>query len=222
MTGLAETTKSQIDSLSLEPGRPLVVTDADEVLLSFVGGLERFLAERELVFDMASYRIHGNIRRRDSGEAVPDEEVSALLKGYSLSPHWLAMEPIPGAPEALARLSQNAQIVVLTNMPAHRVEDRTRCLARHDLHYPVIANEGGLKGPALAHLAARARAPVAFLDDLPPNIVSARQAVPRSRLIHFLGEPRLAPHLPTPPEADHRIMAWDEALQAIQGWLRGI
>ena len=60
-------------------GRPLVIVDADEVILRFVDGFDRFLRVRGLYLDLTSYRLHGNVKSLADNAAVLDVEVTALL-----------------------------------------------------------------------------------------------------------------------------------------------
>lgn len=75
--------------------------------------------------------------------------------------------------------------------------------------YPIIANQG-TKGPAAGHLANQVQAQIVFMDDLPPNLQSVRDAVPHATLIHFIADPRLARLLGKAEVSDHRIDTWPE------------
>ena len=62
----------QIEALSLVRGRPLIVTDCDEVLMQFLVGLETYIETQGLWLDLKSYALTGNIKRRDTNEhALP-------------------------------------------------------------------------------------------------------------------------------------------------------
>ena len=97
------------------PGRPLIVVDADEVLLRFVAGLDRFLRERGLFLDLVSYRLHGNVKRLDDRSPLLDVEVTALLDEFREALDWL--EPVEAGQEVLGRLARRASVVILTNIP---------------------------------------------------------------------------------------------------------
>ncbi len=197
---------AQIEALSLDPLRPLIISDCDEVILLFIGGLERFLGEQGYRLDLDSFRIHGNVKVAATGEAADNDTVSALLQAfYERSNHDLA--PVPGVVQALAALGEQADIVVLTNVSEEAKPKRVDNLAAAGLTYPVIANHG-LKGAAVAALAARAGRPVFFLDDIPHNIGSVRAAMPECICIHFIADPRLARLLPQAPGSDYRAEDW--------------
>ena len=96
-------------------GRPLIVVDADEVVLRFLAGLEAYLPAQGLFLDLQSYQLTGNIRRISDGAPLDQPAVTALLTAFHASA-GLDLAPVKGAPEALADLAQHAQIVVLTNI----------------------------------------------------------------------------------------------------------
>ena len=98
----------------LTPGRPLVIVDADEVILRFVDGFDRFLRARELYIDLTTYRLHGNVKRLDDNTPALDVEVTALLDEFRADLDSLEM--VEGARETLTRLSLLADIAVLTNI----------------------------------------------------------------------------------------------------------
>src|SRR5438552_11245881 len=98
----------------LTPGRPLIIVDADEVVLRFVDGFDRFLRTRDLYLDLGTYRLHGNVKRLSDKEAILDVEVTALLEEFRRDLD--ALEVVDGAPEALSDLRTRADIAVLSNI----------------------------------------------------------------------------------------------------------
>lgn len=192
----------------LTPGRPLLIVDADEVILRFVDGFDRFLRSEGLFLDLTSYRLHGNVKRLDDRTPVLDVEVTALLDAFR---HDLdSLELVDGAHGTLNALKPRLDIVVLTNIVPAQAGPRLRNLATHGLDLPLVANSG-LKGPAIKALAARAGRPAFFIDDIPQNLVSAAQDAPEIWRIHLIGDDRLKPLLP-PAEAAHlRAEHWREA-----------
>lgn len=180
----------QIEALSLVRGRPLIVSDCDEVLMQFLVGLELYLETRGLWLDLKSYALTGNIKRRDTNLAIDPTEMPDLMKGFfASSTHSLLA--VPGAAEALKALSKRAQIVVLTNVPFSEKGTRAKSLAAQGMDYPVVANKG-LKGGAVRKLADMVEAPVFFLDDIPHNIASVARAHDTCHLLHFIADQRLA------------------------------
>jgi len=204
----------QIDALELVRGRPLIVSDADEVLLQFMVGLERYLETQDLWIDLQSFALTGNIKRKDNNEPVPPSAMPALLDAFfAASAHDL--DVVPGAAEALTILSERAQIVVLTNVPLEAKARREASLAAQGIPFPVIANKG-LKGGAVRRLAGRVEAPVVFLDDIPHNLSSVAKAHAPTTLIHFIADPRLAKLLGPAPDSHFHTTEWSAARRFIE------
>jgi hypothetical protein len=192
----------------VRPGRPLVVVDADEVLLRFVSGFDRFLRRRELFLDLTSYRLHGNVKRLDDRTAVLDVEVTALLDEFRADLDWL--EPVEAAQEVLTALRARAGIAVLTNITPNQAQPRLRNLATLGFDFPIVANHGP-KGPAVKALAGRAAAPTFFVDDIPQHLVSSAQAAPDVVRIHLIGDERLKSLLAPCAQAHLYAEDWREA-----------
>ncbi len=207
----------QLESLTLDPELPLVISDADEVLFEFMAALEAYLEDNGMYFDWSSFALTGNIRRRADAEVVAREEVRGHLGAFFAS-RTLELEPVPGASEALDRLSRRAQIVVLSNVPLEQRELRQRSLARHGMDYPVVANIG-TKGAAVAELARRVSAPIFFLDDIPNNHTSVAAAAERVHRVHFIAHPRLASLLGPAEDSHYRADDWTAARTYIEARL---
>ena len=198
-------------------GRPLVIVDADEVLLRFVAGFDKFLRERGLYLDLSSYRLHGNVKRLDDNTPILDVEVTALLEEFRSDLDWL--EAVDGAQAALAALGTDASIVVLTNISPAQAGPRTRNLMTLGLDLPLIANSG-LKGPAVRDLANHAQAATFFVDDIPQQLASAAEHAPDVRRIHLIGDERLKPLLAPSPHAHHYAQDWPSAEAFIRPQLK--
>jgi hypothetical protein len=196
----------------LSAGRPLLVVDADEVLLRFVAGFDRFLEQHGLFLDLTSYRLHGNVKRRDDLSAVLDVEVTALLEEFRRDLDWL--DPVEGAHDCLQDLSHRLDIVVLTNIAPAQAAARLRNLESFGLGLPVVANTG-LKGEAVRALASKSGRPSFFVDDIPQHLASAAEFAPDVTRIHLIGDDRLKPLLPAAEHADFRAASWSDAHEFI-------
>lgn len=195
--------------------KPLIITDCDEVLLRMVVHFRDWLGEEhDVELDLTRGFAEG-MRRRGSDGALQIKEMWTLLDGFFDS-EMDRQDPIPGSVEAMARLSDHADVVVLTNLPDRRKEDRTRQLRRIGIDLPVYCNQGA-KGPALQKiLEERGESrPAVFIDDLAVHIGSVAELAPHVSRLHFVGEPGVAPHTTCALEAGHahaRIDEWSEAL----------
>ena len=201
-------TRAEIEALDI--GRsPLIICDVDEVVLSFIGGFERHIGRHGHFLDPKSYALAGNVKRRGDAFTLPRAEVEALLDEFFILDSG-RMDLVSGALPALDALSELAQIVLLTNIPAAYRAQRQANLRRHGLRYPVIVNEGP-KGPAVARLIEGHEDHVFFLDDAPDNLRSVACHVPHAHLIHFIADARFEALCETVEEVHLRTRSWRDA-----------
>ena len=205
---LSEEISNQIEKLELNPDRPLIISDADEVLLQFMRQFEIYLDRNEMWIDLSSFRLQGNIKYKGSDEAV-DMTNRNIIDDF-FAAETLNFSPVEGAAEALNALSKEAQIIILTNLPLAQKSERQINLSKHGMDYPVIVGSG-LKGPAVKSLGERVNAPLFFLDDIPHNINSVAEYVPTSGRIHMIADPRLSKLIGAAEGASARIDQWQEA-----------
>ncbi|TGV95651.1 hypothetical protein EN797_039765, partial [Mesorhizobium sp. M2E.F.Ca.ET.154.01.1.1] len=112
--------------------------------------------------------------------------VTALLGDFfDTQADWQSITA--GAAEALAMLGQHAEIVLLTAMPHKHRAVRRAHLDALDLNYPLLTTEMA-KGPAIAKLRGAKGRPVAFVDDQPSNLMSARNSVADAHLFHLMAD----------------------------------
>lgn len=196
--------------------RPLVITDCDEVLLYMVSHFRDWLAEEEGVtfaMDTGGDFVRA-MRRTGSGERIAPAEIWALLNRF-FDGQMHRQTPVEGAVDAIARLAEHADIVVLTNLMDHRRESRARQLADHGIDLRVFTNQGP-KGPALKAIVEEyAPSRAVFVDDLAQHHDSVRETAPTVGRLHLCAEPMLAPHIACAHKAGHahaRIDSWESAL----------
>ena len=209
---LSEEISNQIETLELDPDHPLVISDADEVLLQFMRQFEIYLDRNDMWIDLSSFRLQGNIKYKGSDEAV-DMTNRNIIDDF-FAAETLNFSPVEGAAEALNALSNEAQIIILTNLPLAQKSERQINLSKHGMDYPVIVGSG-LKGPAVKSLGEKINAPLFFLDDIPHNINSVAEYVPTSGRIHMIADPRLSKLIGAAEGASARIDQWQEA----QAWI---
>ena len=203
-----ETVLPQLESISIRPDQPLIITDADEVLFNFMQGLEVFLEERDMFFDWSSFALHGNIRHQESRDAVSSDAIPELLDQFFAS-HCHRLPAVNGAAEHLEKLSEDAQIVILSNVPPQYADLRREGLQKNGMDFPLIANIGS-KGHVVKHLIRDLEPPAFFIDDIPTNHSSVRKHAERVERVHFIADERLAGLL-GPAEHSHvRLDSWPE------------
>ena len=191
--------------------RPLLVTDCDEVLLHMVSHFADWAAEAYgYSFDLTAPGFRDALKDSD-GRPVGPEQVWRLLDAF-FDTEMHRQNVVPGAAEALARVSEVAEIVVLTNIGDSYQAGRVEQLVRFDIRHRVLCNRGG-KGPPVTELIQEMKPSVAvFVDDLAVHHESVARHAPDVWRLHMVAEPRLAAHTPPAPHAHARIDAWDEAL----------
>lgn len=215
---MEEHTKSAIASFvqSADRDRPLLICDADEVLLQFFETLEGFLDRRGYHVQLDSFALHGNVRKRATGAVAADDVVTSLMQDFFAGDIHTAAA-VEGAPEALSHLSREMTICILTNLPGAQAQRRATSLAQVGMNYPVICNTGG-KGRAVEALVESWRRNAAFVDDMPPNHDSVAQHAPDVHRIHYVASARLAPLIDKPQSAHVRLHDWSALHGHLAHW----
>jgi len=196
--------------------RPLIITDCDEVLLHMVVPFRAWLDEvHDVHFDFSDHSFVNALRRKACGTVLEQGEVWDMLNGF-FKTEMHRQNPIAGALETLERLSDIANIVVLTNIGesahADRIEQLRNLGVTHDVHW----NQGGKGKPARKLAEAHKASAVVFVDDLALHHESMAKHLPEAWRLHMVGEPELAPGIPKAPMAHARIDTWVEA----EAWIR--
>lgn len=202
----------QLEALELDPGRPLIISDADEVLLKFMERVEVYLESIGLWIDLQNFGLTNNIKSRATNEPV---KVPTLIDDF-FAAETPNIEAAEGAAASLASLSEKAQIMVLTNLPADHKQARIDNLKGHGMDYPVVVNSG-LKGHAVKWLADKVNGPVFFLDDIPHNVNSVAEEAPDVHCIHFIADSRLQKLIGKADGATARFDTWVETHDWIAG-----
>jgi hypothetical protein len=195
--------------------RPLLITDCDEVLLHMVSHFADWLAEeRAIHFNLESGGFDGAFSRIGSGEPVPSPELWQLLDCF-FREQMHRQTLVPGALEALGRIGERADILILTNVGQEAHGWRVDQLARHGIAHEVLCNQGGKGVPVRAILDSRAPPSAVFVDDLPVHHASVAKHAPQVWRLHMIAEPRVAQAVPPAEHAHARIDDWDAAA----GWI---
>ena len=192
--------------------RPLIISDCDEVLMHMVAPFRVWLDELHGIHFDFTIGFERALRHKDSGDPVERARIWTLLHAFFVT-EMHRQTPIAGAVEAMARLSQRADIIIVTNIAEELGEARAAQIHAHGLPYPVIGNGRGKgKGPTVARLIAERKPPITFfLDDLATNISSVAHDAPQVWRLQMVGEPEMAPHVEIAREAHARIDDWASA-----------
>lgn len=175
--------------------RPLIICDVDEVALEFITPFTAFLRSNGQDLLPRSFRLTGNVVSLKSGRETPADDVRVLLDTFFASQvDW--QTPAHRVAASLAAIDEFADIVFLTAMPVRHYDIRRALLDSHDLPFPLIATEQA-KGPLIADLHDNRSQPLFFIDDLAPNLHSAKQHAPTANLVHYMANETfraMAPH----------------------------
>ena len=191
--------------------RPLLITDCDEVLLHMVSHFDAWLDE--------AHNIDFAFERGDFGQSMTDKATGAIVstdRVWPLLDEFFRGEMhrqtiVPGAVEALGRIGEVADIVILTNLGDEAHPWRVDQLASHGIKHEVVTNSGGKGVPARAIIGRYGATRTAFVDDLPVHHASVAKHAPEVFRLHMVAEPRLAPAVPTAEKAHVRIDDWPTA-----------
>ncbi|MBZ9987043.1 hypothetical protein LB572_08025 [Mesorhizobium sp. BH1-1-5] len=205
-------TARQIEELAADD-RPLLVLDVDDVVLEFIRPFPHYLKSRGFGLTLASFRLTGNIAETATGRLIEQPEVTALLgEFFDAQADWQSIAD--GAADALAMLGRGAEIVMLTAMPHKHRAVRRAHLDALGLNYPLLTTEMA-KGPAIAKLRGVKGRPIAFVDDQPSNLISARNSVADAHLFHLMADNALRAFLPPTPQDIISVEDWREAAPKI-------
>jgi hypothetical protein len=189
----------------------LLITDCDEVLLHMVSHFDAWLDEAHGIrFAFETGSFGEAMTDRKTGEPVPTERVWPLLDQFFRG-EMHRQTLVPGAVEALGRIGEIADIVILTNLGDEAHPWRVEQLASHGIRHEVICNQGGKGVPARGIVERFGATRAAFVDDLPVHHASVAKHAPDIWRLHMIAEPRLAPVIPAAPEAHARIDDWSNA-----------
>jgi hypothetical protein len=189
----------------------LLVTDCDEVLLHMVAHFAEWLGEaHDHDFVLEEEGFLNAVRDRKTGTPVPHSRVISLLDGFFDS-EMHRQNVVPGAVEALSRIAEVADVVILTNLGNEYQASRVAQLEAFDIRHEVLCNSGG-KGRPVRELLERYQPSVAvFVDDLAPHHRSVAEHAPDVWRLHMIAEPKIAAHMPPAPDAHARIDDWPSA-----------
>src|SRR3990170_4188276 len=128
--------------------RPLLISDCDEVLLHMVAHFAEWLeGAHDVHFDIECGDFASALTR--DGEPIASEDVWPLLTEFFRG-EMHRQTLVPGALEALGRIGEVADIVILTNLGDEAHPWRVAQLATHGIVHEVVCNRGGKGVPARA------------------------------------------------------------------------
>lgn len=205
-------TARQIAELSADD-RPLLVLDVDDVLLEFLRVFPNFLEQQGFELKLRTFKLTGNIIDKVTRQEADARQVTAMIDDFfGAQAEWQPLAE--GAAEALASFGDAVEIVLLTAMPHRHRDTRRAHLDALGLNYPLLTTEAP-KGPAVRRLRGSKARPVAFVDDIPHNLVSVLRAVPDAHVFHMMADPEVRALLDPLEDGMHHVTTWQDAAPRI-------
>ena len=192
-------------------GRPLLISDCDDVLLHFAPHFAEWVAEAHgYSFSLDVPGFAGALRDETGAEVGRDRAWELLDAFFDREMH--RQQLVTGALDALRAIGESADIVILTNIGDQYRANRIAQLERFDIRHRVLCNQGGKGRPVVELIGEMRPSATVFVDDLPVHHESVAKHAPGVWRLHMIAEPRIAAITPPAPHAHARIDAWSDAL----------
>ena len=212
-------TKKQISGLRLDPTLPLMIFDADEVLVHFAEPFANYLKKHNHRLHLTGYRLDNAIKIAETDDVADPDTAKDLVWGF-INEETKNQPAAKGAPEALKKLQEYAQIIILSNVPHSVHDDRVFNLKSIDMDYPLISNEG-MKGPAVKEILKNHKAVSFFIDDNPYQVESVYNDNKDTVCVHFSVCDLVKPYMPKAVGASIEPSSWDDLVLKLINCLKG-
>ena len=212
-------TKKQISGLNLDPNLPLMIFDADEVLVHFAEPFSTYLKKHNHRLHLTGYRLDNAIKNAQT-DAVADPDTAKDLVWGFINEETKNQPAAKGAPQALKKLQELAQIIILSNVPHTVHDDRVTNLKNIGMDYPLISNEG-MKGPAVKEILKNHKAESFFIDDNPYQVESVYNDNQDTVCVHFSVCDLVKPYMPKAVGASIEPSSWNDLVLKLINYLKG-
>ena len=212
-------TKKQISGLNIDPILPIMIFDADEVLVHFAEPFSNYLKKHNHRLHLTGYRLDNAIKKAETGDVADPDTAKDLVWGF-INEETKNQPAAKGAPEALKILQEYAQIIILSNVPYSVHNDRVLNLKNIGMDYPLISNEG-LKGPAVKEILKDHKAQSFFIDDNPYQVESVYNDNQDTVCVHFSVCDLVKPYMPKAVGASIEPTSWDDLVSKLIYRLKG-
>ena len=209
----------QLKSLSLNTTRPVIISDADEVILHFSEILSEYLLGKGMYVIFDSYSLEGNVKYTDTDKPVDSSLFKELLDDYF--ENNVEKQPlVKGVAKHLENLSDICDIVILTNIPHNFAGRRRKQLSNFGLNYPMISSSGP-KGPVMKAIRNITPEKLIFIDDISHHHKSVAKFVPNALRIQYIANDHLNSIEEKSKHCHHRCRDWSHIEQVIRDYLQG-
>ena len=131
-------TFDQIKNLSLDKNKPLLIFDADEVLVLFANHFSKYLITKGWDLNLKSYRLDDAIVHIEDGHIADKITYQRLINNF-INQETATQPEATGASDTLKKFKDRAEIVILTNVPQSAYSQRIENLSNLDMFYPTIS-----------------------------------------------------------------------------------
>ena len=211
-------TKKQISNLNIDPNLPLMIFDADEVLVHFAEPFATYIKKHNHRLHLTGYRLDNAIKKADTDEVADPDTAKDLVWGF-INEETKSQPAAKGAPQALMKLQEYAQIIILSNVPHSVHDDRVANLKSLNMDYPLISNEG-MKGPAVKEILRNHKAQSFFIDDNPYQVESVYNDNQQTVCVHFSVCDLVKPYMPKAVGASIEPTSWEDLVAQLIGRLK--
>ena len=211
-------TKKQISKLNIDPNLPLMIFDADEVLVHFAEPFATYIKKHNHRLHLTGYRLDNAIKKADTDEVADPDTAKDLVWGF-INEETKSQPAAKGAPQALKKLQAYAQIIILSNVPHSVHDDRVANLKSLNMDYPLKSNEG-MKGPAVKEILKNHKAQSFFIDDNPYQVESVYNDNQQTVCVHFSVCDLVKPYMPKAVGASIEPTSWEDLVSQLIGCLK--
>ena len=211
-------TKKQISNIKLNPNLPVMIFDADEVLVHFAEPFAIYLKKHDHRLHLTGYRLDNAIRKANTDEVAAPDTAKELVWGF-INEETKIQPAAKGAPQALKKLKEYAQIIILSNVPYSVHNDRVANLKDLNMDYPLISNEG-MKGAAVKEILRNHKAQSFFIDDNPYQVESVHKYNQQTVCVHFSVCDLVKPFMPKAVGASIEPTSWEDLVTQLIGYLQ--
>ena len=197
------------ETIEIDPLRPLLIVDADEVLFQFMAAFLTFIGEKGHTFVFRSYALAGNVLAYKDGPPLERQTVSDLVTEFFEKRTREIPADLEAAPALNRLMLKGVQIVILSNVPSIAVEDRRYSLNAANIKFP-LAPWSGPKGTAVAALASKTQGKTIFIDDIASHHESVADLAPEVYRLHYVIHPKLRALLGKVEAANDQAENWFE------------
>lgn len=214
-------TKTLIDELNLDPVKPLIISDADEVIFELFMHMFEYFDQQGYRFtgqSLVGFEIMDHFFNHQTNELI-EEKIFIQIITQFFTDHGDHMPMVEDAFENLMKLSETCQIIILTNAPHDYREKRIEIYQQHGINFPIISNVGN-KLAAVNEIVKDHKAPIFFIDDSPEHHISIIENIPHISCIHFIGDRKYAKLVSDVDNAHFSSTDWNDVRDFIETQLK--